>query len=63
MQLSVFIELDDNAKPDEIDYALREVARVAGSNILTRGIMDIDGEYDLSNDVPCVWNASVFRPA
>ena len=47
MDVILRIELDDNAKPDEIDYALRLSARHAGDMILNRQVASDGRRVDL----------------
>ena len=62
MKLCIQVEVDDNAKRDEIDYALREAGRLANLDVYMLGCLEVDEERELQHEVNCVQTMSIFRP-
>lgn len=64
MKLCIQVEINDNAKLDEIGYALRKAAEFAESDILLSGALDVDENRNITYgmEVACVKDACIFRP-
>ncbi len=62
MQFGINIELDDEADETDIANAVAEVGKRASLLVTTGGPVSLDEDRHIAvQDIPAVWNASIFR--